>query len=172
MTKFKILAEFVKDISSETKDVQTFLFVKDYISKYQLTIDINSLPSKNKMIEVNTTLKFEDKENNPKKSYFELVYASLIKIDENIKEKKELEKIILCDVQKQIKPNIEKVFTDLINNSGFKGVSFKNIDFEKLYNSRLIKKKFFKKILNIVYDCLFLLLLDKLFFCNMKNYLN
>ena len=136
MTKFKILAEFVKDISSETKDVQTFLFVKDYISKYQLTIDISSLPSKNKMIEVNTTLKFEDKENNPKKSYFELIYASLIKIDENIKEKGELEKIILCDVQKQIKPNIEKVFTDLINNSGFKGVSFKNIDFEKLYNSR------------------------------------
>ena len=137
MTKFKILAEFVKDISSETKDIQTYLFVKDYISKYQLTISINSLPSKNKMIEVNTTLKFEDKENNTKKSYFELIYASLIKIDENIKEKGELEKIILCDVQKQIKPNIEKVFTDLINNSGFKGVSFKNIDFEKLYNSRI-----------------------------------
>ena len=137
MTKFKILAEFVKDISSETKDVQTFLFVKDYIPKYQLTIDISSLPSKNKMIEVNTALKFEDKENNPKKSYFELIYASLIKIDEDIKEKRELEKIILCDVQKQIKPNIVKVFTDLINNSGFQGVSFKNIDFEKLYNSRI-----------------------------------
>ena len=137
MTKFKILAEFVKDISSETKDVQTYLFVKDYISKYQLIIDINALPSKNKMIEVNTTLKFEDKENNPKKSYFELIYTSLIKIDEDIKEKRDLEKIILCDVQKQIKPNIEKVFTDLINNSGFKGVSFKNIDFEKLYNSRI-----------------------------------
>ena len=136
MTKFKILAEFVKDISSETKDVQTFLFVKDSISKYELTIDISSSPSKNKMVEVYTTLKFEDKKNNPKKSYFELVYASLIKIDEDIKERKEFEKIILCDVQKQIKPNIEKVFTDLINNSGFKGVSFKKIDFEKLYNSR------------------------------------
>ena len=136
MDKFKILAEFVKDISSETKDIQTFLFVKDYISKYQLTIDITSFPSKNKMIEVNTTLKFEDKENNSKKSYFELIYASLIKIDESIKEKKELEKIILCDLQKKIKSNIEKVFTDLIINSGFEGVSFKNIDFEKLYNSR------------------------------------
>jgi len=137
MTKFEILAEFVKDISSETKDVQTYLFVKDHISKYQLTIDITSLPSKNKMVEVNTTLKFEDKQNNPKKSYFEIIYASLIKIDENVKEKSELEKIILCDVQRQIKPNIEKVFTDLINNSGFKGISFKNIDFEKLYNSRI-----------------------------------
>ena len=136
MTKFKILAEFVKDISSETKDVKTYLFVKDYIEKYQLTIDINSIPSKNKMIEINTTLKFEDKEDNQQKSYFELIYASLIKIDENIKDKKELEKIILCDVQKQIQPNVEKAFTDLINNSGFKSVSIKNIDFEKLYNSR------------------------------------
>ena len=80
MTKFEILAEFVKDISSETKDIQTYLFVKDYISKYQLTIDITSLPSKNKMIEVNTSLKFEDRSDNPKKSYFELIYASLIKI--------------------------------------------------------------------------------------------
>ncbi len=137
MTKFEILAEFVKDISSETKDIQTYLFVKDYISKYQLTIDITSLPSKNKMIEVNTSLKFEDRKDNPKKSYFELVYASLIKIDDNIEEKKELEKIILCDVQNKIKPNIEKVFTDLISNSGFKGISFKSIDFEKLYNSRI-----------------------------------
>ena len=93
MTKFKILAEFVKDTSSETKDIQTFLFVKDYISKYQLTIDISSSPSKNKMIEVNTALKFEDKENNPKKSYFELIYASLIKIDESVKEKSSLKKL-------------------------------------------------------------------------------
>ena len=137
MTKFEILAQFVKDISGETKDIQTFLFVKEHISKYQLTIDITSLPSKNKMIEINTALKFEDKGNNSKKSYFELIYVSLIKIDEDIKEKRELEKIILCDVQKQIKPNIVKVFTDLINNSGFQGVSFKNIDFEKLYNSRI-----------------------------------
>ena len=136
MTKFKILAEFVKDISSETKDIQTYLFVKDYILKYQLTIDITSIPSKNKMVEVNTTLRFEDKANNEKKSYFELIYATLIKINENIKEKKELEKIILCDVQNEIKPNIEKTFTDLINNSGFKNVNIKNIDFDKLYNSR------------------------------------
>ena len=135
--KFKILAKYIKDMSSETPDIETYLFVKENISKYKLNIDITSRALKNKLIEVNTTLKFEDKEDNPKKSYFELIYASLIKIDEDVKEKKELEKIILCDVQKKIKPNIEKVFTDLINNSGFKGVSIKNIDFEKLYNSRI-----------------------------------
>ena len=136
MKNYKILAEFVKDVSSETKDIQTYLFVKDYISKYQLTIDITSQPTKNKLIEVSTILKFEDKEDNKKKSYFELVYVSIVKLDENVKEKKEIQKIILCDVQKDIQPKIEKTFTDLINNSGFKQVAVKNIDFEKLYNSK------------------------------------
>ena len=136
MKKFKILTEFIKDISSETKDVQTYLFVKDYISKYQLNIEITSKPTKNKLIEVNTSLKFEDKQKNEKKSYFEIVYVAIVKLDENIKEKKEIEKIILCDVQKETQKNMEKAFTDLIINSGFKQVEVKNIDFEKLYNSR------------------------------------
>ena len=138
MTKFKILTEFIKDLSSETKDVQTYLFVKEYISKYQLTIDITSHPSKNKLVEINTVLKFSDKENNEKKSHFEMVYASIIKIDENIKEKKELQKIILCDVQKKIYPNIEKIFINLLSNSGFPGIKFeKKVDFEQLCNQRL-----------------------------------
>ena len=136
MKNYKILAQFIKDISSETKDVQTYLFVKDYISKYQLTIDINSKLTKNKLIEVSTFLKFEDKGNNEKKSFFELVYVTIVKLDDSVKEKKEIEKIILCDVQKDIQPKLEKSFTDLINNSGFKQVSVKNIDFEKLFNSR------------------------------------
>ena len=136
MKKFKILAEFVKDISGETKDVQTYLFVKDYISKYQLTIDIISKPTKNKLIEVNTTLKFKDKEPREKKSYFEIVYASIIKINEDIKDKKDLQKIILCDVQKEIQPNLEKTFTNLLNNSGFNEVNINKIDFDKLYNER------------------------------------
>ena len=136
MKNYKILAEFIKDISSETKDVQTYLFVKDYISKYQLNIEITSKATKNKLIEVNTTLKFEDKNENEKKSYFEIVYVTVVKIDESVKEKKEIEKIILCDVQKEIQKNMEKAFTDLIINSGFKQIEVKNIDFEKLYKSR------------------------------------
>ena len=105
MEKFKILTEFIKDASSETKDVQTYLFVKDYIPKYQLTIDINSHPTKNKLIEVSTFLKFEDKGNNEKKSFFELVYVTIVKLDDSVKEKKEIEKIILCDVQKTFSQN-------------------------------------------------------------------
>jgi len=134
---FKILAQFVKDISSETPDVQSYIFVKENISKYQLNIDINSKPLKNKMIEVNTTLKFEDKESNEKKSYFEIVYASIIKVDEEIKDKKDLEKIILCDLQNKIYPNLEKTFLNLLHNSGFPEVSLeKKIDFTKLYKQR------------------------------------
>ena len=136
MKNYKILAEFVKDVSVETKDIQTYLFVKDYITKYQLTIDITSQPTKNKLIEVNTIMKFEDKEDNEKKSYFELVYLTIVKLDDNVKEKKEIEKILFCEVQKDIQPKLEKSFTDLIVNSGFNNITVKNIDFDKLFNSR------------------------------------
>ena len=134
---FKILAQFIKDMSSETADIQSYIFVKDNISKYHLDIDISSKPLKNKLIEVNTTLKFEDKEPNEKKSHFEIIYASIIKIDDEIKDKKDLEKIILCDVQNKIYPNLEKSFLNLLNNSGFPEVKLeKKIDFEKLYNKK------------------------------------
>jgi preprotein translocase subunit SecB len=135
--KYKILAKYIKDLSSETPDIETFLYVKDNISKYQLNIDITSKALKEKLIEVNTTLKFEDKEPNEKKSYFEIVYASIIKIDEDIKEKKDLEKIILCDVQTSIYPELEASFLNLIHNSGHPSIKLeKKIDFNKLYNER------------------------------------
>ena len=116
---YKILAQFIKDMSSETADIQSYLFVKNNISKYHLDIDISSKPLKNKLIEVNTKLRFEDKEPNEKKSHFEIIYASIVKINDKIKDKKDLEKIILCDVQNKIYPNLEKAFLNLLNNSGF-----------------------------------------------------
>ena len=133
---FKILTEFVKDASSETSDVQTYLFVKDNISKYHLNIDIASKILKNKLIEVNTTLKFNDKEPNEKKSHFEMTYASIVKIDEEVK-KEDLKKILLCDVQNKIYPNLEKIFLNLLHNSGFSGIKFdKKVDFNNLYNEQ------------------------------------
>ena len=122
--KFKILAKYIKDLSSETPDIETYIFVKDHISKYQLGIDITSKALKNKMIEVNTTFKFEDKENNKKKSYFEIIYSSIIKIDEQVKDKKELEKIILCDLQIKIYPDLEKALLSLLHNSGYPDIKF------------------------------------------------
>jgi len=134
---FKILAEFIKDISSETPSVESYIYVKENISKYQLNIDITSKPLKNKMVEINTTLKFEDKEYNEIKSYFEIIYASVIKIDESVKNKKDLEKIILCDVQNKIYPNLKKTFLNLLHNSGFSEVNLdKKIDFTELYKQR------------------------------------
>ena len=131
---FKILTEFVKDISSETPDVQTYIFVKDTISKYHLDINIVSKPLKNKLIEVNTTLKFEDKELNQKKSHFEMTYASIVKIDEKVKNEKELKKILLCDVQNKISSNMQKIFLNMLHDSGYPEVKFdKEIDFNKLY---------------------------------------
>ena len=136
--KYKILSNYIKDMSSETPDIETYIFVKDYISKYQLNIDINSKAVKNKMIEVNTILKFEDKQNNKKKSYFEMNYSTIVEIDDEIKEKNDLERIILCDVQIDIYPELEKSFLNLLHNSGYPDVKFeKKIDFEQLYNQRL-----------------------------------
>ncbi len=135
--KYKILLKFIKDISSETPDIETYLNVKDKITKYKLKVDINSKPLKNKMIEVNTLLKFEDNSEDKKKSYFEILYSSVIKINDEIKDKKELEKIILCDVQIDIYPDLEKSFLNLLHNSGYPGIKFeKKIDFESLYNER------------------------------------
>jgi len=135
--KYKILGKYIKDMSSETRDIETFLFVKDHIAKYQLAIDINSKALKNKHIEVNTTLKFEDKENNEKKSYFEIVFSTIIKINDDIKDKKELEKIILCDVQTEIYSDLEKSLLNLLHNSGYPEIKFeKKVDFENLYNQR------------------------------------
>ena len=135
--KYKILTQYIKDISSETRNVETYLFVKDNISKYHLNIDINSKPLKNRLIEINTTLKFEDKGENEKKSYFEIIYATIINVDNDLKEKNDLQKIILCDVQLIIYPKIEKALLDLIHNSGFPEIRFeKKIDFEKLYNEK------------------------------------
>ncbi len=134
---YKILSKYIKDMSSETPNLDTYLFVRDYISSYQLNIDINSKALKNKMIEINTIMKFEDKQENKKKSYFEIKYSTVIKIGDDVKEKKDLEKIILCDVQIEIYPKLEKSLLDLLHNSGYPGVRFeKKIDFEKLYNQR------------------------------------
>ena len=134
---FKILAEFIKDMSSETPNLESYLFVKENISKYQLNIDINSKPLKNKMSEVNTTLKFEDKEHNERKSYFEIIYSSIVKIDDAVTDKKELEKIILCDVQNLIYSKLEKAFLNLLHSSGFPEIKFeKKVDFTELYKQR------------------------------------
>ena len=139
MTKeYKILGKYIKDMSSETPDIETYIFVRENISKYKLNIDINSKALKNKMIEINTILKFEDKQESIKKSCFEINYSTIVKIEDEVKEKKDLEKIILCDVQTEIYPELEKSLLNVLHDSGYPNVKFeKKVDFEQLYNQRL-----------------------------------
>jgi len=136
--QFKIITQFVKDMSCETPDVETYLYVKEYLKNYNLDIDITTKPLKNRMIEVNTKLSYSDKGKSKNKSYFEITYTSIVKINEEIKDRKIIEKIILCDTQKEIYPNLEKVFISLLSNAGFPNIKFeKKVDFEQLYNQRL-----------------------------------
>ena len=135
--KFKILAKYIKDMSSETPDVETYISTGNHLNKYQLDIDIKSIALKNKMIQVDLTLKYLNKDTEVKKSHYEIVYATVIKIDEAIKEKKDLEKIILCEVPTKIYPKLETAFLNLVNNSGHPDVKLeKKVDFEKLFNEK------------------------------------
>ena len=134
---YKIMSKFIKDISGETPDIETYLYVKDFISKYQLNIEINSKPLKAQIVEVNTLLKFHDISESKKKSHFEITYTSVIKLDEEIKDKKVLQKIILCDVQKEIYPELEKALLNLLHTSGYPNIKFeKKVDFEELYKKQ------------------------------------
>tara|TARA_Y100000816_G_C25946345_1_gene493638 strand:- start:329 stop:751 length:423 start_codon:yes stop_codon:yes gene_type:complete len=135
--KFKILAQFIKDMSSETPNAETFLYVKEYLSNYHLNIEISSKPLKNRMIEVITKMKYQDNSKAKNKSYFEISYATIIKIEEEVKDKKIIEKIVLCDVQNKIYPNLERIFINLLSDSGYPGAKIdKKIDFENLYKKR------------------------------------
>ena len=136
--KYRILAKYIKDLSSETPDIDTYLFVKDKISKYKLNIDIKSKPLKNKLIEINITFSFQDKEPNEKKSYFEIIYAIIVRIENAVNDKKDLEKIILCEIPSAVYPDIEKAFLSLIHHSGHPGLKFeKKVDFYKLFSEKL-----------------------------------
>ena len=134
---YKIMGKFIKDISGETPDIETYLYAKDYISKYQLNIEINSRPLKKQIIEVNTMLKFHDPSESKKKAHFEMTYTTVVSLNDEIKDKNILQKIILCDVQNEIYPKIEKVLINLIIDSGYQGIKFeKKVDFEKLFNEK------------------------------------
>ena len=135
--KYKILGKYIKDLSSETPDIETYLYVKEFISKYKLGIDITTKALKNKMIEVDTKIKFEDQEKSKKKSYFEIVYSTIIKVHDDVKNREELQKIILVDVQNDIYPDLEKSLLDVLHNSGYKNIKFnKKVDFEGLYQKK------------------------------------
>ena len=134
---YKIMSKFIKDISGETPSIETYLYVKEYISKYQLNITINSKALKDQIIEINTLMKFQDTSASKRKSYFEMTYTTIIKLIKEIKDKDILQKIILCDVQKEMYPEMESALLNLLRMSGYENLKFeKKIDFEALYNKK------------------------------------
>ena len=134
---FEIISSFIKDLSSETPDVATYIFVREKISKYQLHIDINSKAVKKGVIEVNIVLRFMDKPEILKKSYFEIIYTTIVKINEKVSDKTEMEKIILCEVPNKVYPNLEKIFLNLLTSSGYPEIKLeKKIDFNELYKQK------------------------------------
>ena len=136
--KYEIVLKYIKDLSVEIPNAETFIFSREYITKYSLGINITTNPLKDEMIEIITKINYKDPSENKRKSYFEILYASVIKIkDKNLK-KEELERIILCDVQNEIYPDLEKIFLNVIKDSGFPDLKLeKKVDFEKLYQQRL-----------------------------------
>ena len=136
--KYEIVLKYIKDLSVEIPSAEAFIFSREYITKYSLGINITTKPLKDEMIEVITKVNYKDPKENKRKSYFEILYATIIKIkDKNLK-KEELEKIILCDVQNEIYPGLEKIFLSVIKDSGFPDLKLeKKVDFEKLYQQRL-----------------------------------
>ena len=135
--KYEIVLNYIKDLSVEIPDAQTFIFSKEYITKYTLGINVTTKAMKNDMIEVITKLHYKDPNDNKRKSYFEISYSTVIKIiDKNLK-KDDLEKIILIEVQNEVYPGLEKIFLNVIKNAGFPDLALeKKVDFEKLYNQR------------------------------------
>ena len=135
--KYKILAEFIKDLSAETTDVENYIFTKDNISNYKLHIDINTKPLKNKMAEVSISTKFKNDENISKSSYFEMIYAVVVKISDEVNTKEELEPIFLKSVPGEVYPKIETIFLDLLKYSGYPNVKFeRKINFDELFKKR------------------------------------
>ena len=135
--KYKILAEFIKDLSAETTDVENYIFTKDNISNYKLHIDINTKPLKNKMAEVSISTKFKNDENMSKSSYFEMIYAVVVKINDEVNTKEELEPIFLKSVPGEVYPKIETIFLDLLKYSGYPNVKFeRKINFDELFKKR------------------------------------
>ena len=136
--KYEIILKYIRDISIEIPNPETFIFSRDYITKYSLGINISTETLKNGMIETITKLTYKDPTENKKKSHFEISYSTVIKIIDKNLEKKEMEKILLCEVQNEIYPELEKVFINLIKDSGFPELKLeKKVNFEELYQKKM-----------------------------------
>ena len=131
---YKILISYVKDISSRISSTENFIYLKDNIPKYSLGIDINSMPLKNNMAEVDIKLTFDNKTEKDKKAYFEMTHTTVIRVEESAVNKDELKKIFLSDVPTEIYPEIEKKFLKNLKSIGYQKIKLeKRINFQEMF---------------------------------------
>ncbi len=136
--KYEIILKYIKDLSVEVPNAETFVLSREYITKYTLGINITTNPLKDGMIEIITKLNYRDTGQNKKKSHFEILYATVIKLKDKSLKKTDLERLILCDVQNEIYPGLEKIFLRVIRDAGFPDLKLeKKINFEELYQQKL-----------------------------------
>ena len=136
--KYEIIIKYIQDLSVEIPTAETFIFSREHITKYVLGINISTKTLKNKMIEIVTKLTYRDPNENKRKSHFEISFATVIRMLGEKVDKVEIEKILLCDVQNDIYPELEKILINLIKDSGFPELKLeKKVDFEQLYQQRL-----------------------------------
>ena len=135
MTKnYKILTSYVKDISSKINDTESYIYLKDNIPKFSLGIDINSIPLKNNMAEVNIKLNFSNKSEIDQKAYFEMTHSTVVRVDESAVNKDDLKKIFLSEVPTEMYPEIEKKFFEIVKSIGYPDIKLeKRIDFKDLF---------------------------------------
>ena len=135
MTKnYKILASYIKNISSKISGTEDYIYLKDNIPKYSLGIDINSIPLKSNMAEVNIKLTFDNKNEKNKKAYFEMLHTTVIRVEESAVNKEELKKIFLSEVPTEMYPEIEKRFFEIVQSIGYPEIKLdKRINFKELF---------------------------------------
>ena len=133
---YKIISKFIKDISFEIPNAQTFVMLEKEILNYSLSCDIKSKTYKENIIEVNIILRLNPNQDVKHKMLTEINLAALVSI-ENFEDKKELEKIILVKVPLEVYPTLYKTFINLFEQAGLKDIKMeKDVDFEKMYNEK------------------------------------
>jgi len=134
---YKIISKFIKDVSFEIPNIETFTMLQKEISKYNLNFDVKSKPFKNKIVEVNTVLRLTPNQDVKHKMLVEINLTALVSVEKNLDNKQELEKIFLIKVPTDVYPILHETFIFLFAKAGIKNINVeKEVNFEKMYNEK------------------------------------
>lgn len=133
---FKVIAKYIKKIEFNISSAKTFFLLSEEIKNYKIKIDIKSNQFKDKLLEIELTLKLESNKLNNNNILSKVVFSTIIELEDNI-DKEKLEEIILIKVPTESYPELRKIFINIFESSGFKDIKIESkIDFERLYDQR------------------------------------